>query len=176
MNNKINLKVCQIAIISTQLNIVNEEKWQLLWHKTNVIRDDPSGNAGQSQLAFWLFWNYIPHFLDYKTHWTIRCTQVLEEENRKKTPIPLLPPPPASQVSYIRTIRCTPIFLPNLVGGGGSASYSLKNMASHFMSTLRVASQYGKDQGAIYYREMKAIWTALFREPTGILCLIKILV
>ena len=43
-------------------------------------------------------------------------------------PTPLLPPPspPASQGSYIRTIRRTLIFLPNL----GGESYSLKNTVS----------------------------------------------
>ena len=35
-------------------------------------------------------------------------------------------PQPGSQVSYIRTIRHTPIFLPNF--GGESASYSPKNI------------------------------------------------
>ena len=41
------------------------------------------------------------------------------------TPLHHHPTPSASQVSYIRTIRHTPIFLPNLEGK--SASYSLKN-------------------------------------------------
>ena len=69
----------------------------------------------------------ITVFFRHKTHQTIRHTQVLEEKNRKKTHSTAALLPPVSQVSYIETIRCTPIFLPNL-GAGGSASYSPKNM------------------------------------------------
>ena len=73
---------------------------------------------------------YLPYFLDYKTHQTIRCTQVLEEENGGQgEPRSSTAPPPVSQVSYIRTIRCTPIFLPNL---GGGTSYSPKNTVNTF--------------------------------------------
>ena len=63
----------------------------------------------------------LPHFSDYETHRTIRSTQVLEKENRKKNfeaknVVLLLPPvtrlhccprPLASQVSYIWTTRHT---------------------------------------------------------------------
>ena len=36
----------------------------------------------------------VPHFSDYKMDQTIRRTQVLEEENRKKTPCSTTTPPP----------------------------------------------------------------------------------
>ena len=70
----------------------------------------------------------IPYFLEYKMHQTIRRTKVLKEENGRKNhdPLGFPTPPPASQVSYIQTIRRTPIFLPNL-GGGRSESYNPKN-------------------------------------------------
>ena len=44
----------------------------------------------------------VLYFLDYKTHQTIRHTQVLEEENRKKPAPPLqpLPPHPAKRARY----------------------------------------------------------------------------
>ena len=63
----------------------------------------------------------------YRIFRTIRRTQVLRGgKQEKKAPLHRHPPTPAvSQVSYIQTIRRTPIFLPNL--GVGSASYSLKN-------------------------------------------------
>ena len=65
-----------------------------------------------------LFIEFSIFLYSYCIFRTIRRTQVLEEEHRKKNFA--LPPPrpkpnsPASQVSYIQTIKCTPIFLPNL--------------------------------------------------------------
>ena len=78
-----------------------------------------------------------PYFSDYMMHWTIRHAQVLEEENREKTLLHRYPPPPpVSQVSYVWTIRCTLIFLPNL---RGKVFYSPKNVVYLWESVSEIS-------------------------------------
>ena len=47
------------------------------------------------------------------------------------TPLHHCPPPPASQISYIQTIRCTPLFSSQI--GGGGATYSPKNAVLKYL-------------------------------------------
>ena len=99
--------------------------WNLVHQSRCSERLSPQWQWGQG--------NYCKHvlcFSNYMTHQTIRHTQVQRRKRGKnkfeaKNVVLLLPlvtplhhhtPTPASQVSYIWTIRCTPIFLPNLVG------------------------------------------------------------
>ena len=86
-------------------------------------------------LMLWdkMFYKYqLPYFSDYMTHWTIRCTKVLEEENRKKKkPASSPPPPPPAprKPGKLHSDYTThPPFPPKF--GGKSASYSLKNTVS----------------------------------------------
>ena len=77
--------------------------------------------------------SWIPYFSDCKTHRTVTRTQVLEEENKKKKkPCPTAASPhPESQVSYIRSIRHTPIFLPIFFWGGGGRKVRLIVRKNH---------------------------------------------
>ena len=85
---------------------------------------------------------HLSYFLDYMTHWTIRCTEVLEKKNRKKnlkqkmgscscllwpcsTP---QPPSPCSKSGKLHLDCKTHPHFPPKFGGGESRSYSLKNM------------------------------------------------
>ena len=60
---------------------------------------------------------HVPYFSDYKTHLTLRLPAAA---TLLLTPVTLLhrhaPTPAVSQVSDIRTIKHTPIFLPNFGG------------------------------------------------------------
>ena len=100
---------------------------QTLTYLTEGSHDNSSTNRTPDALCF----------LDYKTHWTIRRTSVLEENRENPpAPLPLLPPPPENQVSYIRIIRHTPFS--SQVWRGGGASYSPKNavVISILLTTL----------------------------------------
>ena len=76
----------------------------------------------------------LPYFLDYKTHQTIRHTQVLEEENRGKNPLHRPSPfiPPLSQAKLHLDYKMHPHFPPKF--GGKSVSYSLKNTVCPLVS------------------------------------------